>query len=92
MRRGSLPPDPSGERASRLHWAARPKAEPLETGLVADAFAELARRRPQALAFAELRATLGADVDELADALLDGFQRERLIPHAGPLRAGHVGP
>ncbi len=25
----------------------------------------------------------------LAEALLDGFRRERLMPHAGPLRAAH---
>ncbi len=34
-----------------------------------------------------MRETLGAGEDELAAALLDGFRRERLIPHAGPLRA-----
>jgi SAM-dependent methyltransferase len=79
--------EPSPERAQRLHWAVRPKAEPLEVGLVADAFAELDRRRPRAVAFADLREALGADAGELAEALLDGFRRERLIPHAGPLRA-----
>ncbi len=65
----------------------RPKAEPLEVGLVADAFTELDRRRPHAVGFAELRDALNADPDALAAALIDGFRRERLIPHAGPLRA-----
>src|SRR5262249_47310543 len=33
---------------------------------------------------------LGAEPGALADALLEGFRRERLIPHAGPLRAAEV--
>ena len=81
-------PSPSPERAQRLHWAVRPNAEPLEVGLIADAFAELDRRRPQArrLRRAARRARTPTP-DALAEALLDGFRRERLIPHAGPLRA-----
>jgi 2-polyprenyl-3-methyl-5-hydroxy-6-metoxy-1,4-benzoquinol methylase len=79
--------EPSPERAARLHWAARPNAEPLEVGLVADAFAILDRERPHAVAFAALRDELGADPEALGAALLDGFRRERLIPHAAPLRA-----
>jgi SAM-dependent methyltransferase len=75
------------ERAARLHWAARPNAEPLEVGLVADAFALLDRARPRAVAFEALRAELDVDALELGAALLDGFRRERLIPHAGPLTA-----
>ena len=65
----------------------RLNAEPLEVGLVADVFAELDRYRPRTLGFDELRERLGADPGALAEALLDGFRRERLIPHAGPLRA-----
>lgn len=80
-------PEPAGERAARLHWAARPNAEPLEVGLVAEAFAALDAQRPYAVSFADLQAELAADPAELAAALLDGFRRERLIPHAGPLRA-----
>src|SRR3954469_14363625 len=80
-------PEPASERAQRLHWAARPNAEPLEVGLVADAFAVLDRERPHAVGFDALREELGADARELGAALLDGFRRERLIPHAGPLRA-----
>ena len=78
---------PSPEHAQRLHWAVRLKAEPLEVGLVSDAFAELDRRRPLTVGFAELRDALDADPAALAEALIDGFRRERLIPHAGPLRA-----
>jgi hypothetical protein len=54
---------------------------------VADAFAVLDRERPHAVPFADLHAELGGDPDTLGEALLDGFRRERLIPHAGPLRA-----
>ena len=71
----------------RLHWAVRPNAEPLEVGLLADAFAELDRAPP---ARARLRRAARAPrrrPGELAAALLDGFRRERLIPHAGPLHA-----
>ena len=78
---------PAPERTERLHWAVRLKAEPLEVGLVADVFAELDRYRPRTLGFDELRERLDADPGALAEALLDGFRRERLIPHAGPLRA-----
>jgi SAM-dependent methyltransferase len=85
--REAVPHHPDAMRAQRLCWAVRPKAEPLEVGLVADAFAELDKRRPQAVDFAALRDALGADAGALADALIDGFRRERLIPHAGPLRA-----
>ena len=63
----------------------RPSAEPLEVGLVSDVFAVLDERRPRTLSFAELQERLGADPAALGEALLDGFRRERLIPHAGPL-------
>ncbi len=79
--------DPRPDNAARLHWAVRPSAEPLEVGLVADAYAELDRRRPHAVPFEELRAALGADPRALGEALLDGFRRERLFPHAAPLLA-----
>ncbi|MDA0142195.1 class I SAM-dependent methyltransferase [Solirubrobacter deserti] len=75
------------ERTMGLHWAVRPNAEPLEIGLTADAFAVLDRERPRALPFEALRAELDAEPEALAEALLDGFRRERLMPHAGPLRA-----
>jgi SAM-dependent methyltransferase len=78
---------PRPEHAARLHWAARPDARPLEVGLVADAFAVLDEARPRTVAFATLRELLGADPLALGEALLDGFRRERLMPHAGELRA-----
>ncbi len=77
--------DPAPERTARLHWAVRPSAEPLEVGLVSDVFAVLDERRPRTLSFAELQERLGADPAALGEALLDGFRRERLIPHGGPL-------
>jgi SAM-dependent methyltransferase len=83
----AVPTEPEPDHARRLHWAVRLKAEPLEVGLVADAFAELDRCRPHAVGFAELRDSLDADPAALAAALIEGFRRERLIPHAGPLRA-----
>jgi SAM-dependent methyltransferase len=79
--------EPAPENAARLHWAARPNAEPLEVGLVAEAFAELDRLRPRAVAFETLHALVDADAVALGAALLDGFRRERLMPHAGPLSA-----
>jgi SAM-dependent methyltransferase len=79
--------EPQPEHAARMHWAARPDARPLEVGLVADAFAVLDRARPRAVPFEELRAELDADAIALGAALLDGFRRERLIPHAGELNA-----
>ena len=79
--------EPSGEHAARLHWAARPSAEPLEGGLAGAAFAALDRARPRAVAFEALREALGAGAPELGEALLEGFRLERLIPHAGPLHA-----
>ena len=65
----------------------RPSAEPFEVGPLADVYAELDTHRAQTVAFDELRERLGADEAELAETLLDGFRRERLMPHAGPLRA-----
>jgi hypothetical protein len=79
---------PSAEQAQRLHWAVRPSAEPLEdSGLLPAAFAVLDRHRPHILSFADLQEELGAEPLALGEALLDGFRRERLIPHAGPLLA-----
>jgi SAM-dependent methyltransferase len=79
--------EPVPALAERLHWAALPNAEPLEVGLLAEAYSELSALNFRTLAFDELRERLGADGDELAKALLDGFRRERLLPHAGPFHA-----
>ena len=78
--------EPVPALTERLHWAALANADPLEVGLLADAFAELSALGSRTLAFDELRERLGADAHELAAALLDGFRRERLLPHAAPLR------
>jgi SAM-dependent methyltransferase len=77
--------EPLPELAERLHWAVLPNAEPLEVGLLADAYAELAPLAGRTLDFATLRERLGADAGDLARELLDGFRRERLLPHAGAL-------
>jgi SAM-dependent methyltransferase len=77
--------EPVPELTERLHWAALANADPLEVGLLADAYAELARLGSRTLGFDDLRERLGADRHELAVALLDGFRRERLLPHAAPL-------
>jgi 2-polyprenyl-3-methyl-5-hydroxy-6-metoxy-1,4-benzoquinol methylase len=82
--------DASPEQAQRLHWAVRPNAEPFEIGVTADAFKVLDARRPRAVSFDDLQAELGVEPLELAEALLDGFRRERLMPHAGPLRAAET--
>jgi SAM-dependent methyltransferase len=82
----SIAIDAVPERTQQLHWAVRLQAEPLEVGLVADVFAQLDALRPRTLGFAELQERLGADPEALGEALLEGFRRERLIPHAGPLR------
>jgi len=79
--------EPVPALAERLHWAALPNAEPLEVGLLADAYAQLGTLDFRTLGFEELRERLGADRGELAKALLDGFRRERLLPHAGRFAA-----
>ena len=80
--------EPVPERTQGLHWAVRPNAEPLEVGLTADAFARARPRSARARSrFASCASGSGAEPGELAEALLDGFRRERLMPHAGPLRA-----
>ena len=98
--RAPLPPEPalprrrcrsrssrSPERAERLHWAVRLQAEPLEVGLVADVFAELDALPPAHARLRRAAASVWAPTrGRSAEALLDGFRRERLIPHAGPLR------
>jgi SAM-dependent methyltransferase len=77
--------EPVPALTERLHWGALQDAEPLEVGLVADAYAALAALGGRTLRFDELRDRLGADREALGAALLDGFRRERLLPHAGPL-------
>ena len=77
---------PGADRTARLHWAARPNADPPKVGLLAAALARLDRERSRTVAFDELRVDLHADPSALAEALLNGVRCECLIPHAGPLR------
>jgi SAM-dependent methyltransferase len=80
-------PEPDPATAARLHWAVRPQATPEADGSVhARVHEVLDRRRPLAVGFDDLRATLDLDAHTLAEALLEGFRREHLVPHAGPLR------
>jgi SAM-dependent methyltransferase len=57
-------------------------AEPLRSAM------ELLRARlPDTVSFTDLRAALGAEHDRLAEALLEAFRAELVMPHAAPLRA-----
>ena len=49
-----------------------------------------ARARRRRSRFGELRAALGAEAEPLAEALLEGFRTELVMPHAAPLR-GRLG-
>ena len=56
--------------------------EPLRSAM------ELLRARlPDTVSFPDLRAALGAEHDQLAEALLEAFRSELVMPHAAPLRA-----
>ena len=71
-----------------LHFGPRGEEdEPPPEGLLGSALALLRSRAPDTVAFAELRAATGADPDELAQALLDGFTSELVMPHRSPLAA-----
>jgi SAM-dependent methyltransferase len=60
--------------------------------LLVAALTELAGA-PRPVAFADLRAALGADADALAEALLEGFHADRVLFHAVPLPgAAEPGP
>jgi SAM-dependent methyltransferase len=94
--RDSLTPadEPDADAVRGLYFAAREGAEGAEgseAGLLAAAMALLRARLPDALGFDELRAALGADPDELADAMLEAFRGELVMPHAAPLRAAAAG-
>jgi len=79
-------PDPAAVRD--LFFAARERAEGAAPGEpLRSAMALLRTRLPDTMGFAELRAALGADPDALAEAMLEGFRAELVMPHAAPLRA-----
>jgi hypothetical protein len=79
--------EPSGETLSGLHFAARTGEDEVPAGLLGGAVDLLRSRRPDTVAFDELRAALGADSEALGDALLEGFNSELVMPHRAPLRA-----
>lgn len=87
-RDGLRPADkPTTDAVRGLYFAAREGAEDGAEGLLASALELLRTRLPEALSFTELRAALSADPDELAEAVLAGFEAELLMPHAAPLPA-----
>jgi SAM-dependent methyltransferase len=80
---------PDAAAVRRLYFAARADAaegagagEPLRS-----AIALLRSRLPETLSFTELRTALDADPDALAEAMLESFRAELVMPHAAPLRA-----
>jgi SAM-dependent methyltransferase len=79
------------ERMRGLAFAARPGEADPPPGPVADALAVLVERAPGTVGFDELREALGAEPRALAEALLEGFAAELLMPHAAPLRVAGAG-
>jgi SAM-dependent methyltransferase len=77
--------DPEGAR--RLSFSVREGEEARPGGLLGDALDLLRARAPETLAFDELRVALAAEPRELAEALLEGFNLELVMPHGAPLRA-----
>jgi SAM-dependent methyltransferase len=92
--RDSLSPaaGPGPEAMRGLELAARAAAggtaEP--GGLLGSAMALLRSRAPETVGFDALRTALGADGDELAAAMLEGFLAELVMPHRSPLRVVDV--
>jgi SAM-dependent methyltransferase len=88
--RDSRAPDGSLHPATlhELHFGPRgEEGAPLPDGLLGSALALLRSRAPDTVPFAELRAATGAEPDALAQALLDGFLAEQVMPHRAPLTA-----
>ena len=83
--------EPSPEVLQRLHFAALEGADEVPVGLPGAAVDLLRSRAPETVSFAELRAALGADPDELGVALLDTFTGELAMPHGMPLRIARPG-
>ena len=81
---GALHPD----TLHALHFGPRGSEDaPLPEGLLGSALALLRSRAPDTVPFAELRAATGAEPDALANALLDGFMAELVMPHRSALAA-----
>ena len=77
-------------RMRRLAFAGRAGTDtvPRRPGLLAHAHELLQARAPDTVGFEEIQRALGAEAPALADALLEGFEAELLMPHVAPLRAG----
>ena len=86
-------PEPSPDALRGLCFSVRVGSDDsaAPAGVLGAAVDLLRSRRPDTVGFAELRAALAADPDELAGALLDGFRAELVMPHRIPLRTADVG-
>jgi SAM-dependent methyltransferase len=87
--------EPVADSLRELHFAARGEAaeDPAPGSLLGSAVALLRSRAPDTIAFAELRAALACEPDALAEAMLEGFNTERVMPHRMPFvscRPGQV--
>jgi SAM-dependent methyltransferase len=79
-------PEPSPESLRGLHFAALAAADDMPAGLAGAVVDLLRSRAPETVGFAELRAALNADPDQLGTALLESFNDELVMPHGGPMR------
>jgi SAM-dependent methyltransferase len=79
-------PDPTPDAMYGLSFAARPRGGAAPSGLLADVLEPLRAHAPETIAFGELRRALGAEAEPLAEALLEGFRTELVMPHTEPLR------
>ena len=84
---------PVPDSLRNLHFSVRTGSDDAAApeGLLGSAVALLRSRRPDTVPFAELRAAAGAEPDELARVLLEGFEAELVMPHSTPLRTAAVG-
>lgn len=86
-RSASAEPDPDAVRGLSFAVRGDAAADGGPKGLLGSALALLRSRAPDTVGFDELRAALGADPGALAEAVLEGFRAELVMPHSAPLRA-----
>jgi SAM-dependent methyltransferase len=79
-------PEPTPDAMYGLSFAARPGGGAAPSGLLAEVLEPLRAHAPETIAFGELRRALGAEAADLAEALLEGFRTELVMPHTAPLR------
>jgi SAM-dependent methyltransferase len=79
-------PDPTADAMYGLSFAARAGGGAAPSGLLAEALEPLRAHAPETIPFGELRRGLGAEAEPLAEALLEGFRTELVMPHTAPLR------